>query len=362
MNKGFTLIELLAVIIILSLLTTLVSTSVVKIVRDSKKNLYKSQLSSIKSAAMAWGADNPDKLPSNGKCNYITLSDLKEYGLLDEKIKNPKNSKEFSDDLKIKITSKETIYGNFNIDYEVDSEDIDNCIYITACKLASDSEKKGTELGAKYDCKVDPNKDPYTFYVLSNNEDETTNLIMDRNICEDGTSATEKNTCLVAWQTSGSNADGPVTAMDYLYKATKDWTNIPNIEMNYIDKVNNGYGTIVTADGTTKITKKDGASVTVLIDQEGYSNLKARLPYRSEVDTSNIRDEYLFENLDGSNWYGSGTKPTKNIDGIYGYWTLSSSDLHSNSAWAVVCVGYILSFDVGGYDIRGVRPVITVKL
>ena len=49
-KKGFTLVELLAVIIILSLLALLASTSVSKIVKDSKSDLYDTQINLIKSA------------------------------------------------------------------------------------------------------------------------------------------------------------------------------------------------------------------------------------------------------------------------------------------------------------------------
>ena len=61
--------------------------------------------------------------------------------------------------------------------------------------------------------------------------------------------------------------------------------------------------TIETIDNITKITKKDGIAVTVLTDQEGYSNLKARLPYKSEVshyDSTNKTNAYLYDYLNQS--------------------------------------------------------------
>lgn len=130
MNRGFTLIELLAVIVVLSLLALLASTSVTKVVRDSKNDLYKTQIISIKSSVEVWGADNPDKLPNVGECKYITLGELKEYGILDSKIINPKNSKSLSDDMLIKISSNKTIHGNNNINYEVDVDDVTGCTLV----------------------------------------------------------------------------------------------------------------------------------------------------------------------------------------------------------------------------------------
>ena len=83
MNKrGFTLVELLAVIVILALLALLTSTAVTKIVKDSKENLSSVQIQNIKEAAEMWGADNLDKLPDAGDCNYITLGVLQDEGLI----------------------------------------------------------------------------------------------------------------------------------------------------------------------------------------------------------------------------------------------------------------------------------------
>ncbi len=86
--KGFTLIELLAVILILTLLVTLTSVSVIKLVNNSKSEIYTDieKKSIIKSAEM-WGADNINKLPSSG-CIYITLDTLINSKLLNSDIEN----------------------------------------------------------------------------------------------------------------------------------------------------------------------------------------------------------------------------------------------------------------------------------
>lgn len=86
--RGFTLIELLAVILILTLLVTLTSISVIKLVNNSKSEIYTDieNKSIIKSAEM-WGADNINKLPSSG-CIYITLDTLINSKLLNSDIEN----------------------------------------------------------------------------------------------------------------------------------------------------------------------------------------------------------------------------------------------------------------------------------
>lgn len=126
-KKGFTLVELLAVVIILALLALLTSTAVTKLVKDSKEDLYNTQIALIKSAAESWGADNLLDLPDSGECSYLTLADLKGYGLIDSDITDPRNNEPFSDDLKIKITTTLSSYGKPVTDFEVNPESIDGC-------------------------------------------------------------------------------------------------------------------------------------------------------------------------------------------------------------------------------------------
>ena len=92
-NKAFTLIELLAVITILSIIILVVSISVSNVLKDTKQDLSKSQIEAIKSAANSWSADNLDIMPANNNCSFITLKDLKDYGLIDNEIIDPKNKK-----------------------------------------------------------------------------------------------------------------------------------------------------------------------------------------------------------------------------------------------------------------------------
>ena len=365
-NKGFTLVELIAVITILALLAVLVSTSVTKVVRDSKSDLYDTQIELIKSAAEAWGADNLNKLPEDGTCKYLTLETLKEYGLIESDIKNPKTNKPFSDELKIKISSNITAYGNSKLEYEVDSKNISSCenVYTSICKLISGESK---EIGSKYECEVKPGTKHY-FYILSKEEDKI-NLIMERNICKDGDVATAENKCLVAWYSAKQDHKyGPVTAMNHIHNATNDWINIPNIVMDYEDenidydtqvKGTNGYGSIKTINNITTITDKDG-NVTAT-----YENLKARLPKYVEVKVNGCTTKsgscplWLVDYMDSSSYYIEAQGKT-NITGIYGYWTLSSYAANSSTACYVHYYGFVNHSSVGTGSNYGSRPVITV--
>jgi len=121
-----------------------------------------------------------------------------------------------------------------------------------------------------------------------------------------------------------------------LNNATSSWQNIDNLNLTYDD---------------------EGKKFT------GFTlNGKARLPYKSEVASSNGSNNYLYENLDGSEWHGSGTQPTNNISEIKGYWTLSSSGGLINGAWTVYYGGNVFTGGYGNDSSIGVRPVIALKL
>ena len=130
MKRGFTLIELLAVITILSIIILIASVSLSNVLKDSKEDLSNSQITAIKEAAKSWSSDNMDILPTGNNCSFLTLKDLKEVGLLDEKIIDPKDKKNISNDLKIKIESKMNGTGNSNLTYEVNPDSIKDCTYI----------------------------------------------------------------------------------------------------------------------------------------------------------------------------------------------------------------------------------------
>ena len=374
MRKGFTLIELLAVIVILAIIALIATPIVLSIISDSKES------ASLRSAemyldAVEYGVSNTimnnkiisngtHKVMSNGNICIGTYSNKVCTGDIVEVQVNGEVPSEGSTitikagkimDVKLLYEDNIIIKDNDgNLVYEIRFDDI--------CKYQNNRVAEKTA-GAKYTCEVKDGTS-YNFYVLTTPEkgSKTINLIMDRNIYYDGTTGSvtdATNKGVVAWQISETNADGPVTVMDYLYKATKDWTNIPNVEMNYTDE-GMSYGTIITTDNITKITKTDGTVVTVLTDQEGYSDLKARLPYFSEVsayDSTNKTNAYLYDYLKQSE-----TIQTNTISGIYGYWTLSSYSGYSGSALRVRASGEVNGSSVADGSNYGARPVITLKM
>ena len=265
-KKGFTLVELLAVIVILTLLALITTTSVTKIVSDSKNDLSNTQIELIKSAAKIWGTENIKRLPGPGECAYITLGELKKYGIMDSSINNPLNNQEISDALTIKISNALIEYGKEIISYEVNPESIEGCQNIGKLCVAVTAETKttGNVPGGKYNpgdeyiCYVGPEKS-YRFFVLKK-DGSNIYLIMESNITRDGYAI--KNSKYIdfnnpsdwntAWITEsdyktacGNNPGicsntsyeddelnkvieigsefGPITAQKYLMQATSDW-------------------------------------------------------------------------------------------------------------------------------------------
>jgi len=165
--------------------------------------------------------------------------------------------------------------------------------------------------------------------------------------------------------------------MTYLHNATKDWTNVSNIIINYkdenidyntLEKGTTEYGSIVTKGTTTVITSKNE-------EETGrIENLKARMPRYDEVHGAGkclmYEEAYNFSfgscplwlsNYLNSNEYVTG-EGLQNISGIHGYWTLSSIYEYSGSALCVLNTGNISDEYVNTDSIDGVRPVITIPL
>ena len=314
MNKnGFTLVELLAVIILLFLIITFALPQITNSVNNNRDKTDEVMLEMIKTAAKLYVSDNESRFPKvNGSVYYLPLSELVEEDYLNENIQY--------NGVNIKNTKRVTVVYNNGFEY-----------YVTNLKTCTLVEGNAKEIGSKYECEVKPGT-IYNFYVLSYNDEDnniiydkskavTTNLIMDRNMCDDGTPTQEGKTCLVAWS---SNDTGPIIAMNYLATATNTWINLKNMIISTFD---DGSGTIH--------------------DMKKIYNTYARMPMYSEVCNCDETKVYLYVNLN------SETK---------GYWTSSYFPSDSGDLSYAVSYGAYVTTDVGTVDIFGVRPVINLKL
>ena len=246
------------------------------------------------------------------------------------------------------------------------------CTKVTAASTTSITK------GDKYTCKVKSDMaNPYTFYVLTDPVDGKVNLIMDRNICNDGTISytSGNNYCRYKWYSSANNNTyGPTTVMAELYAGTKDWDNVEDMVMNYTDENNGsaedkGYTSIITTNGVTTITGKPTTNTTTV--GTSAKPLKARIPKESEVTgagcttSSGSCPTWLMENMTYYNVSNDKYSMNNNSEAyqnqIYGYWLLSSYPGNSRDARYVYYNGSVYYYYYTTSGNYGARPVITVS-
>jgi len=111
MKKGLTLMELLVVIIIIGAIALITLPIINGVIRNSRQNLFEFQVNEIEKAAQDWMYKNIDCLPplDAQKCNTsavvnfnnnnttIRLLTLKESGLVEIDIRDPRNDCPFNE-------------------------------------------------------------------------------------------------------------------------------------------------------------------------------------------------------------------------------------------------------------------------
>lgn len=144
MRKGFTLAELLGVIIILGALMLIIIPLVSTTIRNANEELYNNQIDNIKLALQSWMSDN--QRPDIGEYITLSLSQLKEAGLIEIDIKNPITKELFPNDMTLKI-----INNNGNIEYivEENGSNIKEYNSITSIKV-NGNVLEYVELGDNY--------------------------------------------------------------------------------------------------------------------------------------------------------------------------------------------------------------------
>ena len=344
-NKGFTLVELLAVIIILSLLTLLATTSITKIVKESKDDLYNTQILAIKVSAETWGSEGNIRLPEAGQCKYFKLKDLKDSGYIDSNIIDSRTSEQISDDMNIKVSATMNKFGKTIVDYEVNPSSIDGCSSIFIATPVTDETKTllgnvpsgNYEPGDEYIVKVNNEKDLH-FYVLNSNGDEV-NLIMSNNVNKTGDVDSNNSNLLQIF----NNSKGPIEQLDSLAQSTSTWTNIPKIKINYSAEghASDEYQKVVSSGSNVKIIANDGTI------SKTYDYLRARLPYISEATSESVGCTYNYQLKDCATWFYSG--------GDDEFWLMSFRGNREE-----LC-GYDASCEVDLLFEIGIRPVITLS-
>ena len=356
-KNGFTLIELLAVIVILAIIALIATPIILGIISDAKKESEERSVelyaSAVRNAVAAYQLTNTSAPESFEDLDIqydgdviCAIEELYEDGSF------------YLEGCKVNNGTKEYSYGT-KVEMVIKLSDI--CTPVSTATTGN--VPTGTyNIGDEYTCEVKKGTS-YIFFVLSKEENKIS-LIMDSNIREDGTPVKEINpndNGIVSWLNSNdyalaggevtdemlndngacqyagacaTNKYGPITAMDYLQKATEEWGNTNSLTVN-------------------NFTDYSGTSH----DMKEYV-LNARMPYYSEIENVSSSTPWLLNYLD------DGGNQTNKVDGLYGYWTLSSAGV--DDAWYVACVGSANS-DGPGHEMNvaagaevGVRPVITL--
>ena len=345
MKKGFTLIELLGVIILIAILMSIAFPSIINFIKSSNEKSDELNEKLIYNATEIYVDNNKDKFPKVDKNSYcITLKELVEIGSL----KSPINlyGSDVTDTKSVKVT--------YQSGYKYEIVNTDSCIENNQiiCSSATISTKTTGNIptgefsiGDEYICEVNDTSS-YHFFVLST-EGNNVNLIMDHSVNNTGGLSTGVSDSATPYLSTSDGSDatsGPITAFNFISASTSSWTNIPNINMNYTYSNSAVGGFSTSSSGTVSIINTSGVTTAT------YDNLKARLPYESEVTNAGCTTS-------------SGSCPSWLIGNIYGagYWTIPTSTssvnmISSSSLYPASGVGGITNKVV-----VTVRPVITIE-
>jgi len=384
MKKGFTLIELLAVIVILAIIAVIAVPIVLNIINDSKSSstlrsadFYLEGAETSIATSILNNIQVPDGTYSIMQNGNICIGIINTDNTCNGKILEVEMDGEVPTEGTITITNGNitglSITLNQKEIYKNSKGELVYAKFLDEVCNPSKEQKYATnpyDEGYKYECKVDPNEKPYTFYVLNTRNaageiitSESTdkkavliNLIMAQNINSDGSPTTkaikkvDKDANggiynLVAWA-SKENYDADiyyekmetVTAMNFLQEATKNWANA-NIIINSLD----------SNDSNPKNMK--------------VYNTYARMPYYNEVKDVSTDKMWLIDYLE--NIYDEKEKiegRENGINGIAGYWTLSYGAVYSDYAYRVNYKAALGTYRVYTDSSFGVRPVINLKL
>ena len=165
------------------------------------------------------------------------------------------------------------------------------------------------------------------WYAFNDEGTSTINLLLDHN-----------TTAKVAWASSGTNTNGPITALKQLESDTASWNKSINarlIEASEVAKITNN--TAWTAGGSFY-----------------YFHTNSESPYEGAAGTNKYA--WLFDNTYDCTTYGCNVADSSNS----GYWTNTADSGYYNNAWFVDRSGILSRGSVEYAVSNGVRPVITV--
>ena len=359
-KNGFTLIELLAVIVILAIIALIATPIILGIINDAREESNERSVelyaSAVRNGIAAYQLrEGKEVLPGTyNESNPLPFKPEYEGKVDCENVI-------IGEDGKVSLEGCTVNGGEKQYSYGIEQETPSLAGTIGICNPLSVATEGTYTAGDKYECDVDPNKEGYDqiFYVLTNATSGSVNLIMDSNITRTGDAIKDANPTdkgLVAWITqtdyeredvggkawddfTDNNTFGPISAIEYLQDATKGWTNVnPQTISTFTDNAGEPHNMAIT-----------------------YTT-NARLPYYSEISDVSSSKLYLIDYLYGGEDADIPLTGRNGVEGVYGYWTLSSIASSPYSAWYVYCDAGAGSTGVGNVGAFGVRPVITLSI
>ena len=347
-EKGFTLIELLAVIVILAILIVIAVPKILNVIENSRKSAAESSIKLVKDAIktqVTSGSIMGTNFTSDESGCYTFNFDDQTSG----------NAKELQLKNKEKITGTiKYCNGNFtNNTLSFNGQDMSNIVCKKATTLHTingitygtvpDKELKS---GDAFDCDVNGdgeyNPDIERFYYVTDIDDDTAVLIYYNNV----SNGKPSNSTTYAYDSSGKNNNGPVTAIEEL-PSTSEWRNV---------SLTSNERSIVTENGTNSTTGGP------LPDSFSYAGKAARLLTIQEVrKATGIRNIPTWQvgELDNFNYLLENTKYSNASIGNNGYWLENARSDISTYAWHVYGATRLVN-DNPVDNAIGVRPAIEV--
>lgn len=362
MNKrGFTLIELLAVIIILGIIALIAIPAVSKIIYQSKKRAFEVTTNNVVSAinyacqlqnmkgetiittytfingVVSPSLDVKGKLPLVGTATVDSSCNVT-INVNNGKFTATKTATEYSVTVVDGVLEPSIVYANGTAVYF-------NPVTGSKCTVDEAVSTTGTKSGCmKW----------YTFNdggPLS----ETINLILDHN-----------TTATVAWNSTGSNVNGPTEVLTQLQTDTSSWSGVPTRTDNY--SVSNGTATytinysaykarLITAAEIAKITGNSNFVESTALYNTGWFYFDSNNQIQTATTQGASNYDWLFDYTYGCTSYGCNIVDTSN----HGYWTSTAVSANTYYAWHVLSFGDLSRDAIDIIDGYGIRPVITIN-
>ena len=290
-KDGFTLIELLGILVLLAIIGLISFKVIDSSLKKGKKDAYEKQLIIIELSAHNWASDNLLDLPTLGNQAVISLMRLKMDGYIDTNISDPISGKCFPNDISIIIKNELNLNLSNNYSYSVDRTTIDSSKFGTGCDIYKDDDKTNIE-------------PQITFFVAPQQIgiNEISNVTITTNLPN----------LDVNYMDIVDSSDSPFTGAELTSLGTESYDSTKKTYSRKVEITNTS-----GVSGTIKLRIKEGA-----IKTEKYSSKQVYSPeitlisHSNVIDSENIYARVYCGNKSLTNLSAADIKTTIKEDGI----------------------------------------------